>query len=690
MQIFEFHFNPKAKSDVIFDSFCYEPENVYEKRMGSLYLLGFLRNTLPQNFKFLDNLAKFIKEKYYKAISKSSEKSLRETLRRANEYLERIAKEGDVSWLGNLNFAVISVKNSELNFTKVGDLKLFLLRKGHIIDIDQKLKFEDIEPYPLKIFGNIISGKLMENDILLVSTSNISDFFVKEKILAEIASIVPFEQKRLKEILNNKKELLSKISGLCLLITSNKEAYLKEVEDFSQKKSLKVLSLSELFFIKKVKEKMRFISSPKAVFSPFLKIFKLPRIRLKPKITKPKAPKLKIPEFKWFNFKLKNPFAAQRAKALFDRSARPTTSVNKKWVLIFLLMAFLTLGFFIFEKSEERQLEIYREQLNQIQEKVIQAETYLILSDNPQARKNANDLYRESWESITPLFSLASSFPVRFAKDVLDLRETISDNLHQLNKLKIIKKPELIFEFKPREFVPHKISYLEGSIYAFSPYVENLAEVKENSSNVYQIEEKFLSAASLGDTLLLFAKPDKIIPFKEGQFQEAFSLYPPYPEFNFDDFSSYQGNLYFLDGENEKIIKYPYSGNEQWGLPQLWTETSNTKNFKSMAVDGSIWFLTRQNNIERYYGGRLAESFELEIFPEIKVLSKIKAYPKLPYLYVLEPAQQRVIIIDKSGNVIRQLQSKKFDNLLDFSVTKEGRDIYLLNGLKLYRIEIEG
>ncbi|MDP2664222.1 MAG: hypothetical protein Q8P08_02190 [bacterium] len=667
MQIFEFHFNPKAKSDVIFDSFCYEPENIYEKRIGSLYMLGFLRNTLPQNSKFLDNLAKFIKEKYYKAVSKSPEKSLRETLRKANEYLENIAKSGDVSWLGNFNFAVISVKNSELNFTKVGDLKLFLLRKGHIIDIDQKLKFEDIEPYPLKIFGNIISGKLVENDILIVSSTNISDFFVKEKILAEIASVIPFEQKRLKEILNNKKDLLSKLSGLCLLINSSKEAYLKEMEDFSQKKHLKAFSL-------------------KAVFSPFLKIFKLPqiklpRIRLRPKITKPKAPKLKIPEFKWFNFKidikkprinLKNPFA------------------NRKWSLILLLAIFLALGFFIFEKSEERQLENYREQLNQIQEKVSQAEAYLILSDNPQARKNANDLYKESWKNIGPFFNLASSFPADFAQDILDLRETISDNLYQLNKLTIIEEPELVFEFKPREFVPHKISYLEGSIYAFSPYVENLVEIKDGSINIYQTGEKFLSATGLGDTLLLFAKPDKIIPFKEGQLQETFSLYPPYPEFDFDDFSSYQGNLYFLDGENEKIIKYPYSGNEQWGLPQLWTETSNTKNFKSMAVDGSIWFLDRQNHLERYYGGRLAESFELEIFPEIKVLSKVKAYPGLPYLYILEPAQQRVIIIDKSGNVIRQLQSKKFDNLLDFSVTKEGRDIYLLNGLNLYKIKVEG
>ncbi len=156
MQVFEFHFNPphqnkfgtgqaKTKSDLIFDSFCYEPENVYEKRLGSLYMLGLLKNTLPQNVRFLDNLAKIIKEKYYKSVF-SPEKSLKETLKEVNHFLEQIAKRGDVSWLGNLSFTVITFTphqksgGGEFNFAKVGDLKIFLLRKGRIIDIDTSVK----------------------------------------------------------------------------------------------------------------------------------------------------------------------------------------------------------------------------------------------------------------------------------------------------------------------------------------------------------------------------------------------------------------------------------------------------------------------------------------------------------------------------------------------------------------------
>ena len=36
MQIFELHFNPRQKEEETFDSFVFQPENVYEKKLGSL------------------------------------------------------------------------------------------------------------------------------------------------------------------------------------------------------------------------------------------------------------------------------------------------------------------------------------------------------------------------------------------------------------------------------------------------------------------------------------------------------------------------------------------------------------------------------------------------------------------------------------------------------------------------------
>jgi len=664
MQVFEFHFNPpkqeeiaSGQADLIFDSFCYEPENIYEKRLGSLYMVGCLKNVLPQRFRFLDNLARVIKGEYYSPKLHSPEKSLKESLRQANEFLENIAKSGNVSWLGNLSFAALSLRDFELNFTKVGDLKVFLLRGGEIIDIDRKLRFQEIEPYPLKIFGNIISGKLAENDIILVLTKEVFDFFQSQNLLDKIAKLLPFDEKKLREVLNGKKEELSKISGICLLILLSKEILAKRREAISpqpEKFSLKQFFSPALSFIKKLIKK------------PSLPPLKVPRLKLPhPTFPKPTFPKITIPTF---------------------------PKLRKNLIVILILILFLALGAFIFQKEKEQQLKEYQATLNQIQEKMEQAENFLILKETrPEAQQEASSLLKEAWEEISSLTKIASTLPQNLSSQIFSLENEISQNLYQLNKLVEIAEPELLFEFNPQEFVPQKMVFDINDLYFFSPYSQNLFKVSKNGEGVLiEKSQKFNLAVSLDDSILFFLKPNQLINFEDEQFSQAFSLEEPYLDFNFDDFSSYKSSLYFLDKKSGEIIKYPYLKNFEWDSPQLWLNSQTKKAIggKSMAVDGSIWILDKDNSISRYYAGKYQETLKIDFFPDPKDFSKIFTLSGLSYLYLLEPGQSRIIILNKSGQIIKQFQSEKFDNLLDFTVSENGKTIYLLNGLRVYQINI--
>lgn len=404
MPVFEFHFNPKTKEDIIFDSFCYEPENIYEKRMGNLYLVGLLKNVLPQNLHFLDKLAKVIQKEHYRSTVRKPEKALKESLKETNEFLEQIAKKGDVSWLGNLSFAALSLKNYELNFTKVGDLKIFLLRGKRIIDIDRKLKFEDIEPYPLKIFGNIVSGKLAEGDILLVSTKEVTDFFEKENLLPEIGKIWPVDEKRLREIFDKRKEEILKISGLCLTIVLTKEAIEGKKQIITPKTYPKEFNLREIFspYLKKISAGLK-------------NLIRKPGLRLPVLICPAKLGKL-----------------AKVARTLLVK-------LNKKIILILALIFFLAVGFFIAQVQQEKELRECRATLNKIQEKVNQAESYLILK-TPQAEKTAGSLLKESWEEISQLSKIVSNLPQDFQDQVFSLKDEISKILLELNKLETIEE----------------------------------------------------------------------------------------------------------------------------------------------------------------------------------------------------------------------------------------------------------
>ena len=651
MQIFEFHFNPKTKEDLIFDSFCFEPENIYEKRVGSLYMLGLLKNVLPQNIRFLERLAKIIKEKFYSSTLVKPEKSLKNSLKEANDFLENIAKRGDVSWLGNLSFGVISLKSFELNFTKVGDLKFLLLRRGGVLDIDQKLKLEDFEPYPLKIFGNIISGKLAENDILLALTKEVYETFQSQNIPNEIAKIKPFDEKKLGEVLKVKNDLLSKISGICLLIYLSKEIAVGKRETiFPQPREF----------------------SLKEIFSPI--VIRIRGLIKKPRLEFKKGFKLKLPRVSWAK-KLKVP------KFTFPK-------LNKNLILVLVLIFFLALGWVLTQREEKQQLEKYQATLNEIQETQNQAQTFLILAKtNPQAEKEARFLLKESWEKISPLSKIASTLPQNFNKEIISLKENISKNLYQLNKLEIIEEPETIFEFSPKNFIPQKLVIFEKELYFFSPYSQNLFKVNlKGEGQLIQINQKFSLAVALDNSISFFSKPNQLTILKGGDFSQ-FTLETS-PDSNYEHLSSYKSNLYFFDKNSGEIIKYSYRGNLEWEAPQLWLafQAKKATDSKSMAINGSVWLLNRDNSLSRYYGGWPQETITLDIFPSPKNFSKIFTSPTLPYLYLLEPEQNRIVILNKSGQVVKQFQSEKFDNLLDFAVSSNAKTIYLLNGQKVYRI----
>ena len=663
MQVFEFRFSPKKQSDSVFDGFCYTPKTAYEKRAGNLYMVGALRNALPQNERLLEKTARVIKEKYYRSSSNSPEKSLKDSLKEANIFLQGVGKKGDVSWLGNLSFATLSLKNYELNFTKVNDIKIILMRQGQIIDIDRKLKFTDVSPWPLKVFGNIISGKLAENDVVMVLNEEVLEKFKSENLLNIISKIRPFNWKNLKSVLDKKNERLLNISGICLMIFLTKEILSGKKETISPKIPKKEFSFKE-------------------VFSPITELFK--KIFKKPKFLTP-VKKTRTKPAKFSKIKVRTP------KSKFSRNL----------VLVSIFLLFLIGGFSVFEKQQKKQMEIYKSDLEKIEENILKAENYLVLIETrPQAARNANFLLKESWEKLSPYLEILATLPKNIADQVNSIYDKISEDFSKLNNVIEIPDPQQIFEFSAKPdgetqgFIAQKIILSDGNLYFYSPYSQNLFELNlsNNDSKAYTAPmakgNTINSAGLLNGSIILFSKSENLVTFKDGKFGDVITLKNPFSEFGFSNFFPYKGNFYFLDKATGEIIKYPYLGGMKWGPPETWLAENAKKPIegRSMAVDGSIWVINKDRSIAQYYSKYLQKTLNIDVFPEPTDLSKIITSNNLSYLYLLEPAQKRIIITDKLGLVIKQYRSDKFDNLLDFAVSNNGKEIYLLNGLRVYKI----
>lgn len=660
MQVFEFHFNPKAKEDTIYDSFVFEPENIWERKMGKLYMVGTLSNVLPQNTRFLEQLSAQIKKEYYRVTERSPELSLGECLKEANEFLAEETKKGNVSWLGNLDFAVLSLKDNTINFTTTGDISLFILREGQITDINQTLRLQEIEPYPLKIFSNTVSGKISSDDRIVILTKKVSDFFAAENLLEDIAKLEKIGEKELKKIFQKKEFISSEISGICFLVDLVGEETAKERVTLEKKiLPFSIWQISNFFS----KEKIRKL------------LLKLKPSQIQVKI--PQELKFQLPVFSLFKLPVLNLLTRLPKVSISQASKRNS-------LLILILIFVLTVGGFLANLERKGEIEKIQLILVEVEEKIQSAQEALI-SEN---REKANTLYQQAWDIILPLDKTDS--PVE--NKVFQLKNLIESQLIPLNKLEIIDNPEIIFDFGTVNFTPQKMVGFKEKLYLFNPYLADIyrLEPKEKGVDAIQVEDKFNLAAALEKKgmLLFFSRPNKLFSFEENQFRRAFFLKDPYPDYQFNDFAIFQLNLYFLDNKKGEILKYSFNENRIEFQGSLWLSLATKKpiDAKSMAIDGSIWILTKGYEIEKYTKGFFEEKLEFNFFPYIEKPTKIFTADNLPYLYILEPAEKRIIITTKEGEILQQFQSDQFNNLKDFSVSEDGKTIYLLNGIKVYKV----
>ena len=551
MQIFELHFNPKLKEDQIFDSFVYEPENIYEKKLGSLYAVGELRNTLPQNLKLLDDVAKSIKKNYYTFSQKFPEKALSQSLKKTNEYLAEKVKKENVSWLGNLNFAVFSLKDFNLVFTKTGYIKILLLRAGQIIDIGKNLDLRKIEPYPLKIFLNVVSGKLFQDDKILVLTKEIFEFFLQQNLLTKIAQTENLDSKKIKEILPSSlftKGEGSKISGIC---------FLSVVKTEPTKKHGAILFQSEKKF-----------SFPKIRFP-----FKLPKIIKKPSLPKIKLPKIKIPTMGPIIEKL-----------------RPKTKIKKRLILILVLAFVLLLGFLIFKQAVGRKENEIKTSLIKIQEKINQAESFLIFKNE----EEANALFKEAWKEILLLTETKSS-------DIIDLKQSIEESLENLNKLEKIENPELVNEPDPKLFSSPSSSLVEPPSFEFNfdlsaSYLSSFYFLDKKTCEI--IKYSLLGGENWGS--------HKIWIKDKGPCSEPKSM-------------TVDGSVWILNGDNS-ILRYYAGSFQETIIPDFFPFPENITQIKTKADIPYLYLLepVKKRIVIIDKKGKIIKQFQSEKFDNLK------------------------------------------------------------------------
>lgn len=676
MKVFEFHLNPKLRPHTDFQAFCYEPEKADEKHLGNLCLAGELENILPPNKKLLKELSEVIKNAYYLPEHENAETALQNALRQANNFLSSQVKQGNVSWMGNLHFVVMSIAADFLCFSKTGGIKIIMARHGEMLDIGAELETQDRTSTPREVWGgayspqvfpSLILGRIEIGDKILAVTPDAMQLFEVLNLLPAISAMLPGkEDKQLRQILKPHQKTLKDYSGLLLIWYIDKISKIPKQKDLLLATPIRKLTVGALY--KTLIKALTFPARILAAFPP------------KPQGAGPGLvqSKLQLP----FKLRLQRPsFAFLKNPASFEwaKNAGQNPVFQKGVFLILALAVVLAVGFSLAQIQRKRAIDLAEEQLSLVRNTIWEAQQRLILNQE----KEANKLFKEA---LLKLQSLKNSPRQKQAEK---LTNEVMEKLTAINKIETVAEPELLFSLQELDFNPQNMELADNILYFLHPEFGKIYswDLVQNKSETFELEKPFQLATIIGNILVFYEKENRRIFTVDGQKSD---LFPSYPEFTPSLLASFGNNLYFLDGSKGQIIKYPLLLTQPQLAPISWLATPNKQlqNARSMAIDGSIWVLSADAKIHRYFAGAWQETLDLSIWPELIRPAKIYTAQGLPYLYTLDPLEKRFIILNKQGGVIKQYRSEKFDSLKDFAISKDGKMVYLLNGQSVYTLSV--
>ena len=153
-----------------------------------------------------------------------------------------------------------------------------------------------------------------------------------------------------------------------------------------------------------------------------------------------------------------------------------------------------------------------------------------------------------------------------------------------------------------------------------------------------------------------------------------------------DALGTYLGNIYLLVPGEEQIYKF-------WNLPGGYASARNwltgavpMTGVVDMTIDGEIWLLQSDGQIIRLAAGEQVPFSISNLSTPLKEPIKIFTQIGMENLYVLDRGENRIVVLDKSGNFLGQFKGDFLSGATDLWVSSNGKNIFVLAGAKIYQI----
>ena len=733
------------QSRTIVNVFVPDVTHLELQNFGRLFVLTEIESKNPVNEKVMQLVETELKNNYYGSEKLNVELAFEDALQKTNNKLHELIASGEKDWVEIFNCIVGVHRGSELHIAQLGGMHAFFIQKTKIVDIIDQAGDSSGKINPLKIFSNVISGNVKEDDSLLFCNNSLLDYISQEKIRRIITENSP--ENAVVIIQNLLTDSMNGVAfiGLILGIKSPEIVVNDEIKAaplaqgnspittpetsmhglVNQERSTTELLTPSIWpniskgiksLSGKIKNRvakgglednqteesdvMREIKSRRSERNGFLSAV-IKGISYSGK---------KILEFSILGikgirslFKRKEtirghirtlPHKTSKETARFlvrvKRMSNPRKAILGIALLLIVIFAFniVNMG-----KREDQKLmqENYEKALTQADEKTSEAEAALIYENEEDSRV----LLVDAKNLVQSVPDTEKDLQTRKA----DLLKKIQEQLDKVNHIVKITSPNAVVDLATAGdgLSPAGIILLGNTLYSF--------ESTENSILSANLDDQSVKVESAGtlegnlnqgiplttNLLLLATSAGKYYEYNiaDASFTER-KIESANTDNTINSFGTYLGRIYTLDTKNNQIFRHERAGND-WGTGTAWiTETDlDVSNANSIAVDGSVYVAKNNGEVWKLFGGGKDADFKTStIDPAFSNPTKIYTTADLENVYVIDPNNKRVVIMNKDGGLVNQYFSDSFDNLKDLAVSEANNVLYLLNGNNIFKIDI--
>ncbi len=346
-----------------------------------------------------------------------------------------------------------------------------------------------------------------------------------------------------------------------------------------------------------------------------------------------------------------------------------------------LIVFIVSIGIFSTNKAKEAKAAQYKSMLDQATSKYNSAVAALIYKNTTDANKLLADA-----EGLNGQV-LGSSY---FNSDAAALQQKIDEEKNRvlhINDLQGVTKLATLPESTTGvSMVTDGTSLFlaanNNKVYSMSAKGGKVQELIKNLSadgNIIKIN--YLSASH---NLLLLTDRNSLVEYKS----EA-GVVSMINTVGFDkitDITSY-GNrfIYLLQPSVNKILRET-KGTSGFIAETSWIKESNASIAKgvSFAIDGSIYVLNSNGTIQKFLNGAHDDFTTPSLKTPMKTPTKIVTNENLKNVYILDPANKRIVITKKTGALLKELVSDQFSDTKDLVVDENKSTGYVISGNTVY------